>query len=112
MNILTAIYNFFEGLNKNAIIFILGALFMLLFLKQCNQIDSLKRELDLNELNQFILKLDLKVANADFTESLIRNLVKSFKSDLSSEDKRNLINELSEDLGFEGFKMSWSVDSY
>ena len=45
MNILTAIYNFFEGLNKNAIIFILGALFMLLFLKQCNQIDSLKREI-------------------------------------------------------------------
>lgn len=45
MNILTTIYNFFKGLNKNAIIFILGALFMLLFLKQCNQIDSLKREI-------------------------------------------------------------------
>lgn len=45
MNTLTAIYNFFKGLNKNAILFILGALFMLLFLKQCNDNASLKREL-------------------------------------------------------------------
>ena len=45
MNILINIYNFLKGLNKNTIIFILGALFMLLFLKQCNQNADLKRQL-------------------------------------------------------------------
>ena len=45
MNILINIYNFLRGLNKNTIIFILGALFMLLFLKQCNQTADLKRQL-------------------------------------------------------------------
>ena len=45
MNIIINIYNFLRGLNKNTIIFILGALFMLLFLKQCNQTADLKRQL-------------------------------------------------------------------
>lgn len=45
MNTLLNIYNFIRGLNKNTIIFILGALFMLLFLRQCNQTADLKRQL-------------------------------------------------------------------
>lgn len=45
MNFILTIYNFLRGLNKNVIIFILGALFMLLFLKQCNQTADLKRQL-------------------------------------------------------------------
>lgn len=46
MNTIINIYNFLRGLNKNTIIFILGALFMLLFLRQCNQNADLKRQLD------------------------------------------------------------------
>jgi hypothetical protein len=45
MKTLINIYNFLKGLNKNVIIFILGALFMLLFLRQCNQNADLKRQL-------------------------------------------------------------------
>lgn len=45
MNTLLNIYNFLRSLNKNTIIFILGALFMLLFLRQCNQTSDLKRQL-------------------------------------------------------------------
>lgn len=46
MKILTSIYNFLKGLNKNTIVFILGALFVLLFLKQCNDKANLRNELD------------------------------------------------------------------
>jgi hypothetical protein len=45
MNFINSIYNFLKGLNKNTIIFILGALFVLLFLKQCNDKTNLKAEL-------------------------------------------------------------------
>jgi len=45
MTIIYSIYNFLKGLNKNIIIFILGALFVLLFLKQCNDKTNLKTEL-------------------------------------------------------------------
>jgi hypothetical protein len=46
MNFINSIYNFLKGLNKNTIIFILGALFVLLFLKQCNDKTNLKAELN------------------------------------------------------------------
>jgi hypothetical protein len=46
MKFINSIYNFLKGLNKNTIIFILGALFVLLFLKQCNDKTNLKTELN------------------------------------------------------------------
>ena len=46
MKFINSIYNFLKGLNKNTIIFILGALFVLLFLKQCNDKTNLKAELN------------------------------------------------------------------
>ena len=52
------------------------------------------RDLSHEELREFILQMDLSVADAGFTYELIMDLVKSLKGDLLDIEKEELINKI------------------
>ena len=89
MNIIVNIFNFIKGLNKNVIIFILGALFMLLFLRQCNQTADLKRQL--NET-----KIEAERSHNNYLAS--QDTIKYYKSQAGSliAEKRAFVLQLEE----------------
>lgn len=68
-------------------------------IKEDDLIDSLKREMSNEELKNFVLKLDLFVAQADFTEDLVTGLLKSLMGDLMGNEKRDLLNKIAEIFG-------------
>ena len=81
--------------NKNTLTFVLGALFVLLFLKQCNQVASLKQDVKYAQEDANIALNNLKASQDSVT--VLRNdngdqlaQIRSFKVDLSIKDN-NLI---------------------
>lgn len=65
--------------NKSLVIFIAGALFVLLFLKQCNQIDKLKR--------------DVTIAKQDSDRNLNNYLAANDSVRLSKAENGNLVSQ-------------------
>lgn len=49
---------------------------------------------DHDTAEEFILAMDIAIADAGFTESLIKRLAKSLQGDLSREDYLTMIDEL------------------
>ena len=78
--------------NKNLVIFILGAILMLLFLKQCNKISSLKQDINYAKEEANINLNNLKASRDTIT--IIKNdygdkvaEIRSFTIDLSKKDE-------------------------
>jgi len=94
-----------KSLNKNTIVFILGALFMLLFLRQCNQISSLKQEIkkvqqtaDRN-LNNYKASLDTISTERNSNAELV-STIRGYELEVSSltEDNKKLISKYAKAL--------------
>ena len=84
--------------NKNTLTFVLGALFVLLFLRQCNQVASLKQDVkyaqeDANiSINNLLAAQDsVTVLKNDNGDQLAQ--IRSYKVDLSIKDNK-LINSI------------------
>ena len=98
IDILNKLSVYIKSLNKNTIVFILGALFMLLFLRQCNQISSLKQELKQTQqisdrnLNNYKASLDTIQLEKNSKSQLIAT-IRSYEFEVGklTEDKSKLI---------------------
>lgn len=59
-----------------------------------SDIEDAIRDWDHDTTLAFLLKVDLTVSDAGFTEKLIRSLTASLRGDLSDEDFQSMIREL------------------
>lgn len=78
-----------RSLNKNTIVFILGALFVLLFLRQCNQISSLKQEIQQvqgvsdRNLNNYKASLDTITIERNSNSDLV-SAIRGYELDVNN----------------------------
>lgn len=94
-----------KSLNKNTIVFILGALFMLLFLRQCNQISSLKEEIKQTQLvsdrnlNNYKASLDTITSERNSRSELV-STIRSYQFEVNklTDDNKKLIAQYSKSL--------------
>ena len=105
MNQLNYILDKLKSLNKNTIVFILGALFMLLFLRQCNQISSLKQELKQTQLvsdrnlNNYKASLDTITFEKNSKSELV-STIRSYQFEVNklTDDNKKLVAQYSKSL--------------
>jgi hypothetical protein len=84
--------------NKNLIVFISGALFMLLFMRQCNRIDQLKREVQLvqersdRSFNNYLAARDTIQLERNINGDLVSEIRSyEFEIDALNEENKSLI---------------------